>query len=593
MSRTLPVLSLLAASLVLALPAAQAAEPAKTESAAVSHASFAQFSERFLDAFWKQNPEWAVGVGYYKYADQLPIPDAKTRAAQLQFIDTWLAKLKAIPAAGLNASDRTDYALIENQLEAGRWYLTTFKSYEWNPSDYNVADTFALLLNTDYAPKDERLRTISKRLAQVPAYYRAAVANITTPTLEHTELAIQQNQGALDVLGAGMDKALAESGLSGEEKTEFAARLDQARTAVKNYVAWLKTKAGELKKNGNARSFRIGKALYDAKFRYDIQSDMSAEQLYQRALVEKEKLLAHMDQLADELWSKYMGAAPKPTDRLDKIGRLIDTMSEHHVKREDFVAEIKRQIPVLEKWVSDHDLLELDPSRPLVVRETPEYMRGVAGASVSAPGPYDPKANTYYNVTPLDDYSPEQTESYLREYNDWILKVLNAHEAVPGHYVQLLHSNKSPSLIKSVFGNGAMIEGWAVYSERMMLESGYGGNTPEMWLMYSKWNLRVVCNAILDYSVHVLGMSEADALKLLTREAFQSEAEARGKWRRVSLTSVQLTSYFTGFAEIYDFREQLKREEGKNFDLKRFHEQLLSYGSAPVSMIKALMEKAH
>ena len=218
-------------------------------------------------------------------------------------------------------------------------------------------------------------------------------------------------------------------------------------------------------------------------------------------------------------------------------------------------------------------------------------MRGFAGASISAPGPYETKENTYYNVTPLDNMNAEQAESYLREYNHWILQILNIHEAIPGHYTQLVYSNESPSLIKNILGNGAMIEGWAVYSERMMLEEGYGDFEPEMWLMYYKWNLRVICNTILDYSIQVKGMTEQQGLDLLMNDAFQEHAEASGKWRRATLSQVQLTSYYTGYREIYDFRELQKQKLGKDFDLKTFHNEFLSYGSAPVKYIRVLMDK--
>jgi uncharacterized protein (DUF885 family) len=225
-----------------------------------------------------------------------------------------------------------------------------------------------------------------------------------------------------------------------------------------------------------------------------------------------------------------------------------------------------------------------------VVRKEPDYMAGVAGASISAPGPYDKNANTYYNVGSLSGWSKEESESYLREYNDYILQILNIHEAIPGHYTQLVYSNQSPSIIKAILGNGAMIEGWAVYTERMMLESGYK-NSDEMWLMYYKWNLRTVCNTILDNSVHTRNMSKQEGINLLTKEAFQQTAEAEGKWKRVTLSQVQLCSYFTGYTEIYDFREELKKEQGKGFNLKQFHEKFLSYGSAPVKYIKELMLK--
>jgi uncharacterized protein (DUF885 family) len=165
------------------------------------------------------------------------------------------------------------------------------------------------------------------------------------------------------------------------------------------------------------------------------------------------------------------------------------------------------------------------------------------------------------------------------------------HEAVPGHYTQQLHANRSPSLVKTLFGNGAMTEGWANYGERMMLESGYGANAPEMWLMWRKWNLRGIINTILDYSVHVLDMTEQQALDLLTRQGFQTEPEARDKWRRAKLTSVQLTSYFSGYSEIMELRDHHKRLLGKNFDLKSFHERFLSYGNAPVPVIAELMSQ--
>jgi uncharacterized protein (DUF885 family) len=226
----------------------------------------------------------------------------------------------------------------------------------------------------------------------------------------------------------------------------------------------------------------------------------------------------------------------------------------------------------------------------LVVREMPLYMHGGgAVASVSAPGPYDPQANTYYNATPLDAFTPEQAESLLREYNDWMLQILNIHEGVPGHYTQLLHANKSKSLIKSIFGNGSMIEGWAVFSEKLMLDAGYGDNAPEMWLIWMKWNLRSVVNTILDYEIQTQDLQRDAAIKLLTREAFQQQTEATEKWRRASFTQVQLTSYFNGYAEITALRDEERARLGKDFSVKAFNNKFLSYGSAPVKDIRELM----
>ncbi|MCA1247748.1 DUF885 domain-containing protein [Massilia sp. MS-15] len=546
---------------------------------------FDTMSMQYLTALWRIDPEGGIYVGKFDQAANLTIPDAATRAKKLAFANEWLEKFNKLDTRQLSDRQRTDLALLVNKLERDRWNLTTWREYAWNPSLYNIAQPLDLILNTEYAAKPQRLRTILKRLADVPAFYEAAQASIVNPTREHTQLAIAQAPGTIAVL-ADLGKAAQESILNPQEKAIFAQRIANAGSAVLGYIDFLTA----LDRNAaSPRPFRAGKALYEQKFALEIQSSSSAEQTFRKALATREELLARMDTISDELWPRTMAGVAKPRDRFQKIGMMIDKLSSRHVARENFLPEIRRQIPALHKFVTEKNLLTLDADKPLEVRETPMYQRGVAGASIDAPGPYRPKDKTYYNVTPLDDLTPEQAESSLREYNEWILQILNIHEAIPGHYAQLVYANRSPSLVKSLFGNGAMVEGWAVYGERMMLENGYGDNAPEMWLMYSKWNLRSVTNTILDYSVHVLGMQRPEAIDLLTRQAFQTRQEAEEKWRRVQLTSVQLTSYYSGYEQIMELRERRKQQLGERFNLKEFHDQFLGYGNAPVKMIAELM----
>lgn len=582
MNRTVLLARAAAAALLLAAGLARADAAAQFRQ---------QFGDAFLDRYWTLHADAAIFNGYYRDAAQLPAPDAHYRAALGEFLKSSIGRLQAIDAASLDDALRTDHAILLNQLRYEQWSLERARDWQWNPAAYNVADAFALLLNTDFAPEAERLRLVSRRLAQVPAYFAAAKLALAHPVRVDTQLAIQQNEGSLDVFGEALERQVAGSQLDAAERALFLRRLGAARAAIADYVAFLKTLDAKQAKQGGDRDFRLGQPLYDEAFAFAVQTGVTPQQLYARAQQEKERLHARMDALTDQLWPKYFADTPPPADRVAKIGRLIARLSEHHVAPGQFYERVSTLVPQLEAWVTEHDLLTLDPTRPLKIRVTPKYQRGYAMASLQAPGPYNPTAETYFNVTPLEDFTPDEAESFLREYNDWLLQVLCIHEAVPGHYVQLVYANKSPSRIKTIFGNSAMIEGWAVYSERMMLESGWDAS-PEMELMYSKWLLRVVCNTLLDYGVHVLGMSEADALKLLRDEAFQSETEARGKWRRVQLSSVQLTFYFAGFSAIYDYRERLKAELGSRFDLKRFHEKFLSYGSAPVSTIESLMKPA-
>ena len=587
----------------LAMLMACHSEPKPVEHLSSQDSHFDQYKEQFIVRMWELYPGWASSQGYHVYDSVLTVPDQAQRNKELAFCKANLDSLGQFDLFQLSDNNKTDYYMIRNQLQTVEWQINEFKAYEWNPADYNVCGGFAEMLANNYDSVEVRLHHFYLRMKNIPAYYEAAKQQIKTPTNEHKELAIEQNLGGLSTFDADLKEALGKSALGNAEKEAILARAKEATAAITAYVNWLKAL-----KNKEARSFRIGKELYGKKFEYDIQSRYTAEQIYQKALDHKKELHAKMFKLADQLWDKYVtgpekltvgtgGFTPKPKDSLALIKLVIDKISVRHVTADDFQSEIERQIPALVSFIKDKDLIYIDPSKPLVVRKEPAYMAGVAGASISSPGPYDKNGNTYYNVGSFSGWSNDRIESYLREYNHYILQILNIHEAIPGHYTQLVYANQSPSIIKSVFGNGAMIEGWAVYTERMMLENGYGAEngskdtSPEMWLMYYKWNLRSTCNTILDYGVHVNEMSRDKALNLLVNEAFQQQAEAEGKWKRVTVTQVQLCSYFTGYSEIYDFREELKQKQGAAFKLKAFHETFLSYGSAPVKYIRELMLK--
>lgn len=552
--------------------------------------SFDGFKERFVLALWKQNPEWASSQGFHNYDSLLVVPNEASRVSGLLFCQQYLDSLKKIKPSLLSDNNKIDYKMIEAQLLSTQWYTNTFKSYEWNPANYNVCGAFAEMLANNYDSIDTRLRHFYLKMKNVKAYYATAKQNIKNPTLEHTQLAIMQNEGGLSTFKEDLQEALAKSHFTDLDKERLIDRAQKTIGIIKDYINFL----NQLK-NETPRSFRIGAALYAKKFEYDIESGFTAAQIYEKALSHKKDLHTKMYAITKKLWPKYFQEKAMPENKLVAIKQLIDVLSLKHVSADSFQTAIEIQIPTLANFIREKNLLYLDPSKPLVVRKEPAYMAGVAGASISSPGPYDKNGNTYYNVGSLSGWDKDRAESYLREYNHYILQILNIHEAIPGHYAQLVYANKSPSIIKTIFGNGAMIEGWAVYTELMMLENGYGkidGNSEEeMMLMYYKWNLRSTCNSILDYDVHVNNASKENTIRFLINEAFQQKAEAEGKWKRVSVSQVQLCSYFTGYTEIYELREALKKKQGKSFNVKLFHERFLSYGSAPVKYIKDLMMK--
>jgi len=550
-------------------------------------AAFTGYETSFLDALWKQNPEWATAEGYHKYDSLLVVPSSKNRDRMMDFDKIQLDSLARYTVEQLSQENRIDYYLIQNQLQYSQWQLLTLRQFEWDPSQYNVIGTFAIMLNEHYAPLDKRLRSFYQRMAFIPDYYKEAEKQLKNPVVELTNLAVDQLNGGVGVFEKDFSDSLEKSKIPDAEKKLMLDRATASANAIKGFASWLKTM-----KNDHPRSFRLGKEFYDDKFKYELQSQFTSQQIFNAAMERKKFVHREMAKLSKQLWPKYFGTQAMPKDSLDLIKQLLDTISAQHTTVAGFQSAIEATIPKITGFVRTKDLVTLDASKPLIIRKEPPYMAGVAGASMSSPGPYDKGGNAYYNVGSLAGYSPEKAESYLREYNNYTLQILSIHEAIPGHYVQFTYANQSPSLIKSVLGDNAMIEGWAVYGEQMMMDAGYDSSEPEMRLMWYKWHLRSVCNTILDYSVHSGGMSEAEAIKMLTHEAFQQQAEAENKWKRVTVSSVQLDAYFTGYKEIMNLRDDWKKDQGDKYDLKTFNEKFLSYGCAPVRYIKeAMMRK--
>lgn len=543
---------------------------------------FQQLSDDYLEVLWKLSPGWASYAGLTRYDSILNISTRSHLESSKTTNDSLLKVLKSYPTDKLTSLDKIDLEMMKDRLNWNNWIMTQLKPEEWDPSAINVGNRIGIIMNRADS-MNAKLKSISVLLSKTPEYYQLGLTNLKIPSKPHLDLAILQNKGTLNYLST-LETSVENATITTTEKESIIANINGTKTAIETYIKALKS----IIENENYRDSRIGEELFEQEYKFQINSNYTAREIFQKALAEKAELLRQMVAISDTLWNKYLPEDSKPKDSLLMVKNLIDKIAENHVPRDSLFFEINRQVKELAAFVDDKNLLTQDPTKPLKVRETPEYMRGIAGASITPPGAFEENGTTFYNVTPLDNYTEEEAESYLREYNYYILQILNIHEAIPGHYTQLVYSNKSKSLIKSILYNGAMIEGWANYTEIMMLEEGYN-NSPEMWLMRNKWHLRGVTNTILDYSYHVLGLTQEEAMLLMKEGAFQEQAEAEEKWIRLTRSSVQLSSYFTGFTQIYSLREEIKAKKGEAFNLKEFHEEFLSYGSAPVKYIREFM----
>jgi uncharacterized protein (DUF885 family) len=372
-------------------------------------ATFDAYKERFVLHLWKLYPGWASGQGFHNYDSILTIPNQEQRNKELAFNKSNLDSLKAFDLNALSDNNKTDYHLIEGYLNSAQWYVNQYKSYEWNPSEYNVCGGFAEMLANNYDSLDTRLHNFYLRMNNIKAYYETAKQQIKNPTLEHLQLAIDQNLGGISTFDADLKDALNKSKLGAKQKAKIIARAGEAISAINDFAKWLK----ELR-NDTPRSFRLGKELYAKKFEHDIQSSYSADEIYEKALAHKKELHSQMFDITKELWPKYLKNKKIPEDKLIAIKQLIDVISVKHVQADSFQTEIEHQIPRLVNFIKEKDLIYIDPSKPLVVRKEPAYMAGVAGASISSPGPYDKNGNTYYNVGSFAGWDKTRIESYLR-----------------------------------------------------------------------------------------------------------------------------------------------------------------------------------
>jgi uncharacterized protein (DUF885 family) len=426
-----------------------------------------------------------------------------------------------------------------------------------------------------------------EKLPTLFAQMRANLDPARVPRI-HAETVAKQNKGVLSLIDELIVPHAGE--LAAADRQRLDAAIAGLRKAVEENQAWLdKTLVPNAKGD-----FRIGQKLYDEKLAFSLDSPLSRAEIRQRAEAELVRVRAQMYTVARDVLKGKAGApalpdAPSPAQQQAAIQAALELAYADRPSRDKVVETAKATLASATAFVRSKDLITL-PDAPVQVILMPEFQRGVAVAYCDSPGPLDKGLDTFYAVSPIpDDWSKEQVDSFLREYNTRSIHELSIHEAMPGHYLQIAHANKHPSVLRAVLGSGSFIEGWAMYGEKVMDDANYMNGDPLMKLIQRKWALRAMANAILDQAIHVDGMSRDDAMKLMTVTTFQQEREAAGKWVRASLTSAQLPTYFVGYSEHLDLRNEVQKREGDKFNLKAYHDKLLSYGSPPVRFARELM----
>jgi uncharacterized protein (DUF885 family) len=534
----------------------------------------------------------ATQIGDHRFDAELDDLSAEGRQRGLEFSRGMLADLEKIDHAKLSRENQVDYGMLRNQLRSDIWGIETLQGWAWDPTIYSQLAGGALytLMAREFAPIPDRLRAATARMEKLPALFEQMHANLDPARVPkiHAETVSKQNKGVLSLVDGLIMPHAGE--LPGADKQKLEAAVAGLRKAVDENQAWLDK---QLVPNAKG-DFRIGAALYDAKLAFALNSPLGRAEIRTRAESALESTRTEMYGIARKVLAGKPKAPPLPetpseAQKQAAIQAALELAYAERPARDKVMSTAEAALAKASDFVRTKNLVTL-PDAPVKIIPMPEFQRGVALAYCDAPGPLDKNLDTFYAVSPIpDDWSTKQVDSYLREYNTRSINELTIHEAMPGHYVQLWHSNKYPSVLRAVLSSGSFVEGWAVYAEKLMMDQGYLDNDPLYHLIHLKWDLRQISNAILDQAIHVDGMSQEDAMKMMTVKTFQEEREAAGKWQRAELTSAQLPTYFVGWQEHLDLRSEAEKRAGDKFDLKAYHDKLLSFGSPPVRYARELM----
>lgn len=553
---------------------------------------FDALADRYLDEFTRFSPVSATLLGDHRYDGQLDQVGSEAQAENGRFSRRFLDELHAIKPAELSRANQVDYALLDHDLRADLWRQDVLVEWVWNPLVYTGLAGSAIygLMARDFAPLDERLSCVASRLEHFPRLFtqiRATLQPARVPKI-HAETAVNQNRGILSILNNMVEPYL--DSLSSVERERLVEALATAREAVNTHQKWLES---ELLPKASG-DFRLGRELYDQKLAFALQTSMTRQQVRRLADRQLRDLRERMYTIARDVYRRQYPHTEFPADPSDTykqaiIRACLELACADLPDPNRTVEEAKLTLDRTTGFVRQKNIVTVPPD-PLDVIVMPEFQRGVSLAYCDSPGVLDAGQKTFYAVAPPPkDWTPQQVHSLLREYNTRSLYNLTIHEAMPGHFLQLAHSNRYPGKLRAILGSGTFVEGWAVYTEWMMVEEGFCQGDPLMQLVVLKWYLRDVTNAILDQAVHVDGISENQALKLLIEGAFQEDQEAVGKWKRACLTSAQLSTYFVGYLEHVQLRREAEKAWGDSFNLKTYHDKVLSYGSPPVQFVQAMM----
>lgn len=528
---------------------------------------FRRISQDVIDYLLAQDPVGATWLGDHRFDHELPDLSEANMAKFAVALEDFLTELDAVDDVELSFGDLVDLEILRSQILKAHFDTTQVQQYRWNPMVWNPGTALHLLLARDFAPEADRMECVRARASKIPEFLASARETLGTMSAIHLETAIGQFEGTL---------ALIESLDLPNETAE----------AVREHIEWLKEQIPTA-----TRSPRMGGELYSGILwhAFDDASDVTAL---------REEANSHLDSVTESLnvvaqsYAKEAGLDPGP----DVVRTVLEHIASHApVTNDTVLALVEQAVHASREFTIEHSLVTV-PDIVTEVIEMPEIHRGVAVAYCDAPGPMETeRVPTFVAVSPTPvDWSTDRQQSFYREYNAVQIHDLTIHEAFPGHVLQLAHSSRGDTSLVRKFGmSGTFVEGWAVYAEELMIDTGYSPNPSVLSglairMQQLKMQARMTINALLDIGVHTEGMTEEQAMELMQVRGFQEEGEAAGKWRRALLTAGQLPTYFVGYRAVKELAHDLQVMH-PDWSLQQIHDLMLSFGSPAPRYVREMV----
>jgi uncharacterized protein (DUF885 family) len=546
-------------------------------------------AEEYIRGYFAARPLLGTSLGLHEYDGKISDYSRLALDAELSRLKRFEDRLKKFDLEKLSQRQSIDLRVLQASIEREIFQREDMGMFERNPIIYARAADVNVYIKRNFAPLEERVRNIVAIESQVPNIVIAAKTNLN-PVLPkpYVELAIQTAKGSADFLRNNLVPAIAD--LKDEQiRTEFLESNRKAAIALTDYAGWLERE-------------KLPKATAD----FALGEEKFRRMLAETELVDlpPEKVLdIGLTQLRKE--QKTFAEAARRVDPDKSATDVFKQIQSEHPTAESLLPDIGKDLEQIRKFVVTRKLVTIPSEVRARVKETPQYRRATSFASMDTPGAFEKRATeAYYYVTPPEEeWPPEQQEQWLTSFNNYTTDIVSIHEVYPGHYVQFLRLNASPaSKVEKIFGSYAFIEGWAHYCEEMMIDEGYGTVTgpnisPEDVKRAAKYRLAQadeamlrLCRLCVAIKMHTQKMTVEEATKFFQDNCYYEEKPARAEAMRGTFDPGYL-NYTLGKLQILKLRDDYKAQEGRNFSLQKFHNDLLNHGMPPIRLLRELMLK--